>query len=113
MNEKGSIIAEIGDSAIYKGESAVSFSGIFSEIRHLLESACQRRCVNKERSRQHRRWCYLIKTLRILLISRWQNQCSKSFGFFDPLLAERHKRGRLRHHREGGREFKLNISFLF
>ena len=28
MNEKGSIIAEIGDSAIYKGESAVPFDHV-------------------------------------------------------------------------------------
>ena len=28
---------------------------------------------------------------------RWENQCSKFFGFFTALLVDRHKRGRLRH----------------
>jgi len=38
VNEKGSMIAEIGDCAIYKGESAVSFWSGFSEICHTLGS---------------------------------------------------------------------------
>ena len=28
---------------------------------------------------------------------RWENQCSKFFGFFTALLVDRHKRGRLRY----------------
>ena len=36
---------------------------------------------------------------------RWENQCSKFFGFFTALLVDRHKRGLLRH-RGGYEDYK-------
>ena len=56
----------------------------------------------------------LNKSIENFTHKRWENQCSKFFGFFTALLVDRHKRGRLRHRGEtkGYRTTKVNLNNL-